>query len=93
MAEKAYMPRGHAMSALHTLTILQVFLTRLLKSLDKEGPDPESLCKLHTATDLVLRVTNKVIHQGVGHSMGSMVVVLDCHLWLTLTEMRDADKS
>lgn len=43
MAEKAYVV-GHAASALNTLTILQGFQTRLLKSLGEKCPDLKSLC-------------------------------------------------
>ncbi|KAL0154925.1 hypothetical protein M9458_049188, partial [Cirrhinus mrigala] len=90
IAEKAYISAGHAASALHTMAVLQVFQTRLLRSLDEEGPDPESLRKLRTAADLALAASKKVA-QGIGHNMGSLVV-LHRHLWLTLTEMRDAEK-
>ncbi len=88
--EKAYISAGHAASALHTMAVLQVFQTQLLRSLDEEGPDPESFRKLRTAADLALAESKKVA-QGIGRSMGSLVV-LQRHLWLTLTEMRDAEK-
>ncbi|KAL0146542.1 hypothetical protein M9458_058173 [Cirrhinus mrigala] len=90
IAEKAYISAGHAASALHTMAVLQVFQTRLLRSLDEEGPDPESLRKLRTAADLALAASKKAA-QGIGRNMGSLVV-LHHHLWLTLTEMRDAEK-
>ncbi|KAL0188184.1 hypothetical protein M9458_015283, partial [Cirrhinus mrigala] len=83
IAEKAYISAGHAASALHTMAVLQV-------SLDEKGPDPESLRKLRTAADLALAASKKVA-QGIGRNMGSLVV-LHRHLWLTLTEMRDAEK-
>ncbi|XDV44776.1 hypothetical protein PO909_013016 [Leuciscus waleckii] len=65
-----------------------VFQTRLLGSLDEEGPDPESLRKLRTVADLTLAASKKVA-QGIGRNMGSLVV-LHRHLWLT--GMRDAEK-
>ncbi|KAL0192436.1 hypothetical protein M9458_010732, partial [Cirrhinus mrigala] len=42
------------------------------------------------ATDLALRAT-KATAQAIGRSMASLVV-LERHLWLTLTEIKDADK-
>ncbi|KTG47923.1 hypothetical protein cypCar_00021253, partial [Cyprinus carpio] len=62
----------------------------LLRSLDEEGPDLESLRKLRTAADLALAASKKVA-QGIGHNMGSLVV-LHRHLWLTLTEMQKVEK-
>lgn len=53
---KAYISAGHKTSALLTMAILQVFQTRLLKSLDEEVPDLESFRKLCTAVDLALGV-------------------------------------
>ncbi len=88
ITEKAYISAGPAASALHRMAVLQVFQTRLLRSLDKEGPDPES--KLRTAADLALAASKKVA-QGIGCSKGRLVV-LHHHLWLTLTEIRDAEK-
>ncbi len=41
-------------------------------------------------TDLALRAT-KTMAQAIGRSMASLVV-LERHLWLTLTEIKDADK-
>lgn len=79
MADKAYMVVGHAAYALNTLTILQVFQTRLLKSLDEKCPGV-SVCsgRPHTSH----------CYEGMGS-----LVMLQCHLWLTLTDMRDVDKS
>ncbi len=42
------------------------------------------------ATDLALRAT-KITAQAIGRSMASLVV-LERHLWLTFTEIKDADK-
>ncbi len=74
IAENAYISAGHTVSALHTMAVLQAFQTWLVRSLDEEGLDPESFCKLQTAVDLA---------QGIGRSMGSLVV-LHRHLWLTV---------
>ncbi|MGL4480145.1 MAG: hypothetical protein ACRCVK_18220 [Aeromonas veronii] len=43
------------------------------------------------ATDLALRAT-KATAQAIGRSMASLVV-LECHLWLNLTEIKDQDKT
>lgn len=64
------------------MAILQVFQTRLLKSLDEEVPDLESFRKLCTA-DLA---------QEVRRRMGNLVV-LQQHVLLTFTELCDSDKS
>lgn len=54
IVEKVYIAPGYAASVLQTMAILRVFQMRLLKSLDEEGLDPESFCKLCTAVDLAL---------------------------------------
>lgn len=41
ITEKAYISAGHTASVLHTMAVLQVFQTRLLKSLDEERLDLE----------------------------------------------------
>ncbi len=46
--------------------------------------------ELRTATDLALRAT-KVMMQALGKAMASLVV-LERHLWLNLTDIRDAEK-
>ncbi len=57
----------------------------------EQGPDPEIFRELRSATDLALRAT-KMTAQSIGRAMGSLVV-LDRHLWLTLTDMKDAEKA
>ncbi len=59
---------------------------KLLFSMDKSEPDPATLRGLRRATDLALHTTSHAI----GKSMASLVV-LERHLWLTLTEIKDAD--
>ncbi|KAL0172936.1 hypothetical protein M9458_033247, partial [Cirrhinus mrigala] len=90
-AGKAFSAVGQAASALHVMAILQVYQAKLLKSLDEGGPDPEVFKELRRATDLALRTT-KVMACAIGRSMGNLVV-LDRHLWLTLTELKDSEKT
>ncbi len=49
-----------------------------------------SLRDLRSATDLSLGST-KATAQAIRCSMSSLIV-LECHLWLTMTEMKEADK-
>lgn len=63
----------------------------MLQALGEQGPDPQSFRKLRSATDLELRATENTA-QGIGRSMSSLVV-LQRHLWLSLTEMRDLEKA
>ncbi len=58
--------------------------------MDESGPDPAVFRELHSMTDLALRAT-KTTAQVIGRSMGSLVV-LERHLWLTLTETKDVDE-
>ncbi|XP_052429854.1 scavenger receptor cysteine-rich type 1 protein M130-like [Carassius gibelio] len=81
---------GEAISALHTMAVLQVFQAQLMKSLDEGGADPEAFKDLRAATDVALKATKKTA-QAIGQSMGYMVV-LHQHLWLTLTELKDVDR-
>lgn len=74
-------------SALYTLIILQVLQTRLLKSLDEEGP-VRGCIRQQTTPFVQLRRSSKEL--GI---VWERMVVQQCHLWLTLTEMRDAAKS
>ncbi len=64
-------------------------LSDLLSAVDESEPDPATLTELRSATDLDLRAT-KTTAQAIGRSMASLVV-LECHLWLTLMEIKDAD--
>lgn len=58
--------------------------------MDETGPDPASFKDLRSATDLALRAT-KVATQAVGRAMASLVI-LERHLWLTLTDIKDTDR-
>ncbi len=90
LAGRAYSSAGQAASALHSMAVLQVFQAKLLTSTDESGPDPATLRELRSVTDLALCAT-KATAQAIGRSMASLVVV-ERHLWLTLTEIKDADK-
>ncbi|ROL55046.1 hypothetical protein DPX16_20307 [Anabarilius grahami] len=90
LAGRAYTSAGQAASALHTMAIFQVFQAKLLRSLDESGVDEPAFRDLHSATDLALRAT-KATAQAIGRSMASLVV-LERHLWLNLTEIKDLDK-
>ncbi len=85
-----YTSAGQAASALHSMAVLQVFQAKLLQCMDEAGPDPAAFSELCSATDHALRTT-KTTAQAIGRSMAS-IVVLERHLWLTLTEIKDADK-
>ncbi len=87
---KAYGAAGQAASALHAMALLQVHQAKSLKQLHEGGADPGVLQELRTATDLTLRVT-KVTVRALGQKM-STLVVQERHLWLTLGDMREADK-
>lgn len=76
--------------ALHSMAVLQVYQAKLLASEDESGPDPAMLRELRSMTDLELCAT-KTMAQAIGHSMASLMV-LECQLWLTLTEIKDTDK-
>ncbi len=52
--------------------------------------NPAAFSELRSATDLALRAT-KMTAQMISRSMASLVV-LELHLWLNMTEMKDADK-
>ncbi|ROK16092.1 hypothetical protein DPX16_22710 [Anabarilius grahami] len=90
IADKAYAASGEAISALHTMAMLQVFQAQLLKTLDEGEADPEAFKDLCAMTDFTLKATKKTA-QAIGRSMGFMVV-LHSYLWLTLTELKDTDR-
>ena len=90
MAGRAYTSAGQAASALHTMAILQVFQAKLLRSLDESSPSEPAFRDLRSATDLALRAT-KATAQAIGRSMANLVV-LERHLWLNLTEIKESDK-
>ncbi|ROL29786.1 hypothetical protein DPX16_0843 [Anabarilius grahami] len=91
MAGRAYSSAGQAASALHSMAIFQVYQAKLLRSLDESGLDAPAFKDLRSATDLALRAT-KATAQAIGRSMASLVV-LERHLWLNLTEIKDQDKA
>ncbi len=72
------------------MAVLQVYQATLLSAVDESEHDPATLRELRSTTDLALRAT-KTTAQAIGRSMTS-VVVLEHHLWLTLTEIKDADR-
>ncbi|KAL0163879.1 hypothetical protein M9458_039632, partial [Cirrhinus mrigala] len=57
---------------------------------DESALDSATLTELRSATELALHAT-KATAQAIGRSLASLVV-LKRHLWLTLTEIKDADK-
>ncbi len=85
LAGRSYASAGQAASALHSMAVLQVYQAKLLSAVDESEPDPATLRELRSATDLALRAT-KTTAQAIGRSMASLVV-LERHLWLTLTEI------
>ncbi|CAM4569325.1 unnamed protein product [Leuciscus chuanchicus] len=90
-ADKAYGAAGEAVSALHAMAILQVMQAKLLKSMDgAASADAGVIRDLRSATDLALVATKRAA-QAVGRSMGYLVV-LHRHLWLTLSDVKDADR-
>ncbi|KAL0195700.1 hypothetical protein M9458_009272, partial [Cirrhinus mrigala] len=89
LAGRAYASAGQAASALHSMAVLQVFQAKLLAETDKSAPNTATLTELRSATDLALRTT-KATAQAIGRSTASLVV-FERHLWLTLTEIKDAD--
>ncbi len=89
VAGKAYSVAGQAASALHSMAVLQVFQAKMLAN-EEAGLDSASLRDLRSTTDLALRTT-KATAQAIGRSMSSLIV-LERHLWLTMTKMKEADK-
>ncbi len=67
-----------------------MFQEKLLRSIDESSPNPAAFKELRSATDLALCAT-KMTAQAIGRSMASLVV-LERHLWLNLTEIKEADK-
>ncbi|KAL0179586.1 hypothetical protein M9458_025028, partial [Cirrhinus mrigala] len=84
-------PLGKLRPPYRAMAILQVYQATVLKDLHEGVPDPELLHELRSATDYALRAT-KVTAQALGRAMSTMVVQ-ECHLWLNLAEMRDAEKA
>ncbi len=71
------------------MAVLQVFQAKMLTS-EEAGLDVASLRDLRSVTDLPLRTT-KANAQAIKRSMSSLVM-LERHLWLTMMEMKEADK-
>ncbi|XP_026054330.1 uncharacterized protein LOC113040222 [Carassius auratus] len=82
--------RLKAASALHTMDILQVFQTKILRSLDESSPHEPGFRNLRSATDFALGDT-KATAQAIRRSMANLVV-LEHHLWHNLTEIKESDK-
>lgn len=61
--------------------VLQVFQVKLLCTMDETGQSSDAFRKLHTANEQL----------AIGKAMADLVV-LECHLWLNLTEIKDTDK-
>ncbi len=70
LAGRVYTLTGQAASALHSMAILQVFKTKLLRCMDESGPDPAGFKELYSATELALRGTNTTA-QAIGRSMAN----------------------
>ncbi len=82
LAERAYL-------ALQSMAVLQVFQAKMLTS-EEAGLDGASLWDPRSTTDLALCAI-KATAQAIGRSISSLVV-LERHLWLTMTEMKEVDK-
>ncbi|KAI2651906.1 ORF V: Enzymatic polyprotein [Labeo rohita] len=78
-------------TALHAMATLQVYQAKVLKHLHERGSDQGAMEELRAATDFALRAT-KVTARSLGQVM-STIVVQERHLWLTLAQMADVDKS
>ena len=91
MLARIFSAAGQAASALHTMATLQVFQGDLLRKLDEIGPEAICIADLRSASDLSLRAT-KAAAQAMGRCMASATVA-ERHLWLTLTEMADAERN
>ncbi|ROL46723.1 hypothetical protein DPX16_12616 [Anabarilius grahami] len=91
LAGRANASAGQAASTLHTMPILQVLQAKLLRSMDESSVYAPAFRDLRSATDLALRAT-KATAQVIGRSMASLIV-LQRHLWLNLTEIKDMDKT
>ncbi len=89
LAGHAYSAAGQVASALHSMAVLQVYQAKMLAS-EEASLDAASLRDLRSTTDLALHAT-KATAQAIGRSMSSLIV-LERHLWLTMAEMKEADK-
>ncbi|KAI2668407.1 ORF V: Enzymatic polyprotein [Labeo rohita] len=91
LAGRTYHAAGQAATALHAMATLQVYQAKVLKHLHEKGSDQGAMEELHAATDFALRAT-KVTARSLGQVM-STIVVQERHLWLTLAQMADVNKS
>ncbi|KAI2667306.1 ORF V: Enzymatic polyprotein [Labeo rohita] len=91
LAGRTYHAAGQAATALHAMATLQVYQAKVLKHLHERGSDQGAMEELRAATDFALRAT-KVTARFLGQVM-SVIVVQERHLWLTLAQMADVDKS
>ncbi len=87
LANRAYAAAGQAGSALHTMVVLQMLQAKLLCGMDESGQDSNTF-KEQQMTGSVCNESNGA---GNRQSMANLVV-LECHLWLYLTEIRDPEK-
>lgn len=74
LANRDYAAAGQAGSALHTMSVLQVFQAKHLWDMDESGRDPGTFTELRMVTDLALRAT-KATMWAVGKAMASLVVL------------------
>ncbi len=81
LADRAYSAAGQAGSELHTMVVLQVFQVKLLCPMDESVHSSDAFNKLHTENEQL----------AIGKAMANLVV-LEHHLWLNLTEIKDTDK-
>ncbi|KAI2668660.1 hypothetical protein H4Q32_005425 [Labeo rohita] len=88
---RTYHAAGQAATALHAMATLKVYQAKVLKHLHEKGTDQGAMEELRAATDFALRAT-KVTARSLGEVM-STIVVQERHLWLTLAQMADVDKS
>ncbi len=89
LAGCAYSVAGQAASALHSMAVLQIFQAKMLAN-EGAGLDSASHRDLRSTTEKALRAT-KATTQAIGRSMSSLIM-LERHLWLTVMEMKEADK-
>lgn len=73
------------------MVVLQAYQADLLKEFDYKGLAPEIVKELCRATDLALRA-NKQNARAIGRSM-TAVVLMEQHLWLNLTGIKERDKA
>ncbi|KAI2647969.1 Tyrosine recombinase slr0733 [Labeo rohita] len=91
LAGRTYHATGQAATTLHAMATLQVYQAKVLKHLHERGSDQGAMEELRATTDFALRAT-KVTARSLGQVM-STIVVQERHLWLTLAQMADVDKS